>query len=219
MARSKEKKIIPRPAVRRLTRYLPHLQRLRNEGVKWVSSQMLAATLGLTSSTVRQDLTHLKFSGFSKKGYETEELIRVLEETLGVNQIYRAAVAGAGNLGRALAGHRQFVEGGFHIRCIYDKNPEVVGRKVEGLTVRSIKAMRGDVKRRNIVLGILAVPPAAAQEAADAFAGAGVKGILNLASTHVKTPPDVAVVHARLMSNLQELVYLMKEKELAADAR
>ncbi len=81
-----------------MTKYLAYVQGLNAGGVEWVSSSELADTLGLTSSTVRQDLSHVDFSGTSKKGYETQGLEAELVRVLGTDLTWRTIVVGAGNL-------------------------------------------------------------------------------------------------------------------------
>jgi redox-sensing transcriptional repressor len=71
----------------RLTRYLTFVQDLGARGVEWVSSRDIADGLGLTSSTVRQDISYVDFSGVSKKGYETAGLDRVLAGMLGADRV------------------------------------------------------------------------------------------------------------------------------------
>ncbi len=59
MARNKHR--VPDSVLRRFVQYHGLLRMLRLEGREWVSSQALAEALGLTSSTVRQDLLHLDY--------------------------------------------------------------------------------------------------------------------------------------------------------------
>ncbi|MGQ9663245.1 MAG: winged-helix domain-containing protein [Kiritimatiellia bacterium] len=113
---------IPPAVVGRLTRYLPYLERLRGAGVEWISSQAMAEAFGLTSFTVRQDLTYLDFYGVARRGYSVEGLLQVLVRLLGANMEWRAAVVGAGNLGRAIAQHEEFLRRGFRICAIFDKD-------------------------------------------------------------------------------------------------
>ena len=101
-------KAVPAPVLKRLTDYYATIQGLRAEGVEWVSSSEVADALGLTSSTVRQDLSHLNFAGVSKRGYETSGLETALARALGADKIWNMLVVGAGNLGRALALHQAF---------------------------------------------------------------------------------------------------------------
>ncbi|MBN2560494.1 MAG: redox-sensing transcriptional repressor Rex, partial [Phycisphaerae bacterium] len=102
---SKQSKAMPRPTLRRLAMYLAYIQQLREKGIRWVLSREMAKALCLSSSTVRQDLTHLDFSGTSRRGYDTKRLEQVLHKELGTDQVTRMAIVGAGNLGRALVLH------------------------------------------------------------------------------------------------------------------
>jgi len=196
--------------VRRLPKYYAHVQKLRSDGLEWTSSHDLAEKLGLTSSTVRQDLSHLDFSGISKRGYSTVGLEQTLAEVLGVNEETRMVIVGAGNFGRALALHREFADKGCKICGIFDSDPKVVGRKVSYLIVRPMDVLPEVVRSAKVQVGIIAVPPSAAQEVADRLVLAGVRGILNLAYTHVVAPRHVPVVDVRIMASLQELCYAMK---------
>lgn len=201
------KSAIPPSAVRRMTKYLAYVQRLTDIGVEWVSSSDLAESLGLTSSTVRQDLSHLDFSGTSKRGYETLGLQRVLAKVLGADTTWRMVVVGAGNLGRALALHEEFARRGFSIRGIFDSDPQKVGTQVGGLTVQGMRALPPVVVKNKVDIGVIAVPALAAQGAADLLVASGVRGLLNLAQTHIIAPRHVAVVDTRVIASLQELAY------------
>ncbi len=106
---------MPPSVVQRLTRYLTQVQNRIKQGKEWISSSELAAELGLTSSTVRQDLSYLDFSGISKKGYEVAKLQKVLMWVLGADKEWKTVVIGAGNLGRAIALHGELTRRGFVI--------------------------------------------------------------------------------------------------------
>ena len=203
---------MPDSVVRRLPRYLMQAQNLRKMGLKWVSSQDLAEALGLTSSTVRQDLSHFEFSGIAKRGYLLEGLEGTVAEALGADTDTRMVVVGAGNLGRALALHGEFAEQGFRICGLFDSDPRVVGRKVGSLEVQDMDALPEVIRAARADIGVLAVPAGAAQEVADQLVAAGIRGILNLAYVHLAVPRKVAVVDARFISSLQELSYAIKGK-------
>ena len=49
------------------------------------------------------------------------------------------------------------------------------------------------VRDKNIIVGVLAVPPAAAQAAADSLVDAGVKIIFSYSDALIDTPADVTV--------------------------
>jgi redox-sensing transcriptional repressor len=201
---------IPPSVVKRMTKYLAYVQGLCEDNVAWVSSSELADTLGMTSSTVRQDLSHLDFSGTSKRGYETAGLAQVLVKALGVDEEWRMAVAGAGNLGRALVLHRDFERRGFRICAIFDNDKRKIGTRVGALTVQGMRELPTVVQEQNIQLGVIAVPPAAAQSVADIMIASRMRGLLNLALTHIIAPRQVAVIDARIAASLLELSYAVK---------
>jgi redox-sensing transcriptional repressor len=201
---------IPVAVVRRMPKYLTQAQYLRQEGVQWVSSLALAETLGLTSSTVRQDLSHIDFQGVSKRGYSTVGLEAALARTLGVDRDITCILVGAGNLGRALALHEGFGRQGFKIVGVFDSSPAVVGKKVGRFTVRPMSSLVAVVADQNVEIGILSVPHEAAQAVADQLILSRVRGLLNLTAAHLRTPAAVPVVDTRVLSSLRELAYAVR---------
>ncbi|MFC1498994.1 redox-sensing transcriptional repressor Rex [Verrucomicrobiota bacterium] len=206
-------KKMPIPVVQRLTKYLVYVQDICKEDIVWVSSNEIAQALSLTSSTVRQDLSHLEISGISKRGYETAILQRVLCRELGADKTVNAVIVGAGNLGRALALHGEFGRRGFGICAIFDSNTDLIGEKIEGIEISSMEKLKEIVKKRKIDIGMIAVPASAAQSVADLLVSAGVKGLLNLTLSHVCPAGNAVVVDTRIIANLQELLYLMRAKD------
>ena len=202
--------IIPGPVIRRLTKYLAYVQVLRDKGVEWVSSGEIAQALGLTSSTVRQDLSHLIFSGVSKRGYETEGLEKVLVKLLRADSKINIVIVGAGNLGRALALHAEFPRRGFTICAIFDSDSQLLGRKIGAIEVKGMDELPKVVRDMNVEIGLITVPVSSAQEVADHLVAAGVCGLLNFACAHILVPKHVTVVEARIIASLWELGYLIK---------
>jgi redox-sensing transcriptional repressor len=203
---------IPQPVIRRLPKYLVHIQELHEDGVEWASSQDIADALGLTSSTVRQDLSHMDLKGISKKGYETSQLEAVLRQILGADMIHRVVIVGAGHLGRALAEHGAFAERGFEICGLFDQDPSLFGRRFGQAEVQDVSLLPERAQTVQVDIGIIAVPSTAAQDVADQLVSVGVKAILNLAYKHLKVPSDVTVVDARIMESLQELAYALAHR-------
>ena len=78
--------------------------------------------------------------------------------------------------------------------AIFDNDPEKVGDPVgDRLAVRSYGDMPRVVGEEDIVVGVLAVPTAAAQSVADDLVTAGVKIIFNYSEALLQVPPDVTV--------------------------
>ena len=77
--------------------------------------------------------------------------------------------------------------------AIFDADPEKVGTTVGPLTVRDVDDLRQVVEDEDIVVGVLAVPSAAAQALADELVEAGVKIIFNYSEALLQVPPEVTV--------------------------
>ena len=99
--------------IRRLPRYHRFLRELADSGVVRISSGDLAAKMGLTASKIRQDLNC--FGGFGQQGYgyNVQSLYEEIGKILGLGTHRRAILIGAGNLGRAIAQHMDFLSRGF----------------------------------------------------------------------------------------------------------
>ena len=199
------KKVIPPSVVKRLPRYFSCVQSLNAKEIEWVSSSELADLLGLTSSTVRQDFSCFDFSGISKRGYNIVGLQKMLVEILGADMTWKVVVVGAGNMGRVLALHEEFVRCGFDVVAVFDADSEKHGTKVGELKVLPMSDLAMIVESQGVGMGIIAVPAAAAQDVADLLVDAGVKGILNMSMRNIITPNDVSVTASRIVASLQQL--------------
>ena len=77
--------------------------------------------------------------------------------------------------------------------AIFDVDPQKIGMQVGSQTVRSLEELGAVVDEEDIVVGVLAVPTAAAQPLADKLVGAGVKIIFNYSEALLAVPPEVTV--------------------------
>ncbi len=199
-------KQLPTPVLQRLTQYIDLVHMLKSNGEKWISSKTIAQSLGLTSSTVRQDLSHIALSGsVSKHGYKLGDLQHALTTSLGADVIRHAVVIGAGNLGKALALHEEFPRRGFIICGIFDSDPKKAGKKAGALTIKPMSTLKAFIHQKPVDIGIIAVPSHAAQSVADMLILNGVPGLLNLAPGHIVVPKGICVVNSRIVTSLREL--------------
>lgn len=198
--------------IRRLPKYYRYLGDLMNKGINRISSQELSKLTGFTASQIRQDLNN--FGGFGQQGYgyNVEELHKELGKILGLETIYKAVIAGAGNLGQAIANYRGFEDAGFKVLSLFDKNPKLIGLRIRDIEIRDVDTMEDFIKENNVDIGIITSPRESAQELADAFVRAGVKGIWNFAPIDLIVPDNVVVENVRLNESLFILSYFLKEK-------
>src|SRR5213079_3705073 len=73
--------------------------------------------------------------------------IRKILRTQGQHNI---ALVGAGRLGQAIASSPIFAEHGINIAAVFDRDPEVVGRRAGGIEVRASSELRNVVREKNI---------------------------------------------------------------------
>ncbi len=196
-------------AVRRLSLYLRMLRELGRGGVELVSSSELAARTGATSAQVRKDLSLFGSFGKRGRGYAVGPLRETLEEILGLTQAWRVCLVGVGKIGSALLGYRDFEARGFDIVAAFDSEPAKIGREVFGITVSPVSELASVVRERGVEIGIVATPPEAAPQVADALAAAGVEAILNFAPTELQDVDGVPVRTVDVVLELEGLSYLL----------
>lgn len=196
----------------RLSVYLRCLRRLEEEGVTQISSRALADRFHLSSSQIRKDLAQFGEFGIRGVGYDVAALAESLETLLGLDRHYRMVVVGMGNLGSSLARYMGFNSGAFRVVAGVDNDPERIGTEVGDFTVRSTEELAAVVAESGARIGVLAVPPEAAQENYDRLVEAGVEAILNFAPARIKRHPDVALKNVDMRINLEELAFLLREE-------
>ena len=177
----------------RLSRYLQVLTQARKMGRETISSQELSDYTHINPTQIRRDLSG--FGKFGKRGvgYNVESLVGEIRKILRTSGQHNIALFGAGNLGQAIASSDIFADHGFEVVAMFDIDPEVVGTEVGALQVRDFGDLETVVADQEIVVGVLAVPAAAAQAVADRLVEAGVKIIFNYSEQLLQVPPEVTV--------------------------
>jgi redox-sensing transcriptional repressor len=177
----------------RLSRYLQVLTQAKKMGKETISSQELSDYTHVNSTQIRRDLSG--FGKFGKRGvgYNVDSLVSQIRKILRTAGQHNIALFGAGHLGRAIASSDIFADHGFRVVAIFDADPRKVGHTVGNQAVRHVRDLKQVVEEEDIVVGVLAVPNAAAQRLADDLVEAGVKIIFNYSEALVQVPPEVTV--------------------------
>ena len=151
----------------RLSRYLQVLTQARKMGKETISSQELSEYTHVNSTQIRRDLSG--FGKFGKRGvgYNVDSLVSQIRKILRTSGQHNIALFGAGHLGRAIASSDIFADHGFRVVAIFDMDEAKIGERVGPAAVRHPDDLRQVVEEEDIVVGVLAVPTAAAQELAD----------------------------------------------------
>jgi redox-sensing transcriptional repressor len=177
----------------RLSRYLQVLTQARKMGKDTISSQELSDYTHINSTQIRRDLSG--FGKFGKRGvgYNVDSLVSQIRKILRTSGQHNIALFGAGNLGQAIASSDIFADHGFRVVAIFDVDSKRIGKKVGSLVVRPYESMGEVIEEEGIVVGVLAVPASAAQQAANDLVEAGVRIIFNYSDSLLQVPPDVTV--------------------------
>jgi redox-sensing transcriptional repressor len=204
-----ETKPVPDIVIGRLPIYLRALEHLLQEGQQITASKDLAEWLGISSAQIRKDLSHFGEFGKQGMGYDIAYLRDQLKRILHVEQVWDAALVGAGDLGQAIANYGGFEGRGFRIVCVFDNDPEKIGRQSGNFEICDIALLSERLEEMEIGIGIVAVPASAAQAVVDALIAGGVKAILNYAPISVIVPPGVHVQYIDPVTHLQRMTYYM----------
>lgn len=211
--------LISMAVVRRLPKYYRYLGELLRRDIDRISSKELSEKIGFTASQIRQDLNNFGDFGQQGYGYNVKELHREISKILGLNKEYNTVIVGAGNLGQALANYSGFSKLGFHLRGIFDKNPKLIGIRINDVEIKDIDMLPEFIENNSIDIGILCLPKNSAQEVANVFIQKKVPGIWNFAPTDLEVPEKIAVENVHLDESLMVLSYRLNEVNLLDESK
>lgn len=213
-----QEKGLPAAVVARLTVYLRALNSFLADGVDRVSSDALAGASGVSSATLRKDLSQLGSYGTRGVGYEVENLLQHLSAALGLTRDWRVAIVGAGNLGRALARYGGFETRGFDVVALLDTDPQIIGNEIGWLRISDAANLEAVFGRTRANMAVLALPASVAQSVCDRVVAAGVRSILSFAPTILQVPPGVTLRKVDMATELQILAYHAQRGESGGES-
>lgn len=193
---------IPEPALRRLPWYLSYVKLLKSQGETIVSSTRIAKKIDLSASQIAKDLSYVDVSGKTRVGYDIDDLINVLESFLGFTNTHTAVVFGVGSLGAALLSDSGLEQFGLKIIAGYDVNPTIVNHSIDDIPVFHSSEF---IERNRVMkaeIGILTVPPGAAQEVSDYMIRGGIKAVWNFTPFRIRVPEGIVLQNTSLYAHL-----------------
>jgi redox-sensing transcriptional repressor len=203
--------MLPGKTVERLSQYRRRLLGYLDSGKEFIFSHELAAILNITAVQVRRDLMLLGYSSVYRKGYPVRKLIDVIGQRLDSIKGQNVAIIGLGHLGTALTTYLTGLRPKLYIVAGFDNDPEKVGRKVSGVKCYSVKNMKDTIKRKEISIGVLAVPQESAQEVCNELVESGIRGILNFTHVPLVVPPHVYLEEYDMITSLEKVAYFVKK--------
>ncbi len=187
---------IPDAAVQRMATYLGVLRVFSSNGVSVASSGRLAELSGVNAAILRKDLSYVSANGVRGVGYDVAALTEKLAATLGAQTPVTVAVAGDGELGRAVAASA--ARRGFAVVAVVADAAGIAAVCAGG----------------NVRIGVIAngagsgvFAEADAQAVCDAFLAAGVTQILNVTGVDVVGRDGARIRPVDLGLEVQKLAF------------
>lgn len=203
-----QKNNISNSVIRRLPRYYRFLGELLNQGITKISSRELSEKMRLTASQIRQDLNC--FGGFGQQGYgyNVSELRSEIAHILGLDNMRRMILVGAGNLGRAITVHIDFKKYGYELVGIFDNNIAMEGIEISGVPIMHTNRMRDFCLDNSPKMAVLCIPRSAAKDTVSALIDCGVNAFWNFTHYDIHFDyPEADVENVHLTDSLMTLSY------------
>jgi redox-sensing transcriptional repressor len=201
---------IPAVVIDRLPVYARALTSLEEHGRDVVSSQEMGTMLGVTPAQIRKDLSYFGRFGKQGRGYNVRRLAQELRQILGLDRQWSMILVGVGHLGMAILSYDGFQPQGFIIVDAFDADPGMIGQKVGVLTIRDVAELPEYLKKRQVDVGIVAVPVSNAASIIDTLIAGGVRSILNYAPVAMHVPANVQVKNIDPVLALQSMTFYLK---------
>jgi len=211
---------IPEATVIRLPVYQRILEELLRSGTATVSSELLGEAAQVNAAKVRKDLSLLGSFGTRGAGYDVAFLVEQIDRQLGLDREWTVAIAGIGNLGRALARSQGFAARNFEVVALIDTDPAIIGERIDGVEVRHPDDLGAIAAVTPLAIGVITTPGPVAQRVADLLIDAGVRSLLNFAPRVLDVPSDVLLRYVDLSIELQVMsFYQARRLDDEADER
>ncbi|MBN1296678.1 redox-sensing transcriptional repressor Rex [bacterium] len=201
---------ISKKTIERLSLYRRLIHDLHYSNRSTIFSHELAAMAHCTPAQVRRDLMTADIKGSSSTGYDVATLTTGINAILLHGHIQKAALAGIGNLGRAILSYFPQRSPTVEITAAFDSDPSKIGRIIHGCRTYPIDDLASVVKDHAITIGIITTPREAAQAIADKMIAAGIRGILNFAPIPIRVSTGVETEHLDLTMSLEKLAYFSR---------
>ena len=199
-----ERKEISKAVLKRLPAYLAYLKSVSDSASPNISATALAAALGMGEVQVRKDLAMVSSGGRPKVGYNRLNLIDDIEQFLGYDNTTDAVMIGAGKLGQALLDYKGFEAYGLNILAAFDIRP-MAEYTESGKPILPMEELESFCRKNKVLMGIITVPAAHAQEVCDKLVKSGIKAIWNFANTHLEVPGNILVQYENMATSLAVL--------------
>ncbi|HJX72055.1 MAG TPA: hypothetical protein VJ346_08890, partial [Bacteroidales bacterium] len=91
-------------------------------------------------------------------------------------------------------------------------DPLKINHEIEGVHCYPVSETEKIIKKLNISIAILTVPPDAAKGIVKILTDSGIKGILNFTSVHLDIPENVYLKDYDIITSLEEIGFFIKAR-------
>ena len=206
-------KNLPEKTVERLSEYRRTLYKCLDNGKNHIYSHELADMHNITAVQVRRDIMFIGYTTSNRKGYDVQELIKVIGKIIDPQDILNVAVIGLGNLGKAISTYFIGKRPQLNLVATFDLDPKKIGNRIGDIECYSIDRLREIIINKNISIGILTVPTYSAQDMAKMLVQAGIKGILNFTTVTLNVPETIYLEEYDMITSMEKVAYFVKNKK------
>lgn len=205
-------KNLPEKTIERLSQYRRILLGCLQQGKYNIYSHELAHLLHLNPVQVRRDIMLIGHTGTLRKGYDVKKLSDMIGEIIDCKQSQKVAVVGVGNLGHAIMAYFQGKRTKLIIAAAFDSDTSKVNRVITGIRCYHVSEMEEIIRKENITIGIITVPPEHAAETAEKLVMAGIRGILNYTPVALNVEPHAYLEEYDMITSIEKVAFYVKNK-------
>ena len=201
---------LPEKTIERLSQYRRVLIACLSDGKQHIFSHELAILLHIKPVQVRRDIMLIAHTGTLRKGYDIKELIDLIGRILDTPEPQKVIVVGMGNLGRAITSYFNGKRSKLSIVAAFDVDENKINRVVSGVRCFHLNEMCEFIKKENVKIGLITVPPEYAAKVAEDMVLSGIKGILNYTSTALNVSKNVYLEEYDMITSLEKVAFFAK---------
>ncbi len=205
--------MLPEKTIERLSEYRRTLFNCLDDGKTHVFSHELAELHDITAVQVRRDIMFIGYSTSNRKGYNIQELIKVISKIIDPNEKLNVAVIGFGNLGKAVSTYFIGKRPLLNLAATFDLDPKKIGSKIQDVECYSIERLREIITNKDISIAILTVPVYSAKDMAKTLVQTGIKGILNFTTVNLCVPGNIYLEEFDMITSIEKVAYFVKNSE------
>lgn len=178
----------------------------------FIFSHDLARMMQLTASQVRRDMMLVGISGNHKNGYNVNDLVDAMNNTLSLPKNAKATIIGMGDLGQALL-HliSRNKSCPADIPVTFDTNIENCNQQHHKIPCVNFTRSAELIQKHNIKIAILTTSASDIQEIVDSLVVSGIRSFVNISGGPFRIPEEILLKDFDIRTAMDELSYFVSQ--------